>query len=82
MTKRGPEMSAFEDWFKEQYGKREQRISSDVGLKALVEVGLAASAELQRRERWDECRKAALYAWHAWQAQSERIPSALADRIK
>jgi hypothetical protein len=60
--------SAFETWFIEQHGARENRDRGnrcDMELQSMVTTGKHAEIELARRELWDEKRQSALYAWTA-----------------
>ena len=63
-------MSKFAKWFEAQHGKREKDgpIGSVVNmtdgeLQDIAGLGVAAAAELHRREQWDARRESALYAW-------------------
>jgi hypothetical protein len=53
----------FAEWFEAQHGKRGNGTSSDKELRDMARSGRAAEEELQQREKWDNMRRAALYAW-------------------
>lgn len=60
--------SEFLKWFTAQHGARERDGlpgHTDVQLQAMVNAGKEAERLLSSRERWDERRQSALYAWTA-----------------
>ena len=59
-------MSAFQEWFEAQHGKRPGKNEpDDVSLRLLVINGKRAEQILHERQLYDARKNSALYAWQA-----------------
>lgn len=60
-------MSAFQEWFEAQHGRRRPHANADSDdiLRQKIHVGEMAARELKRRQEWDSRKESALYAWQA-----------------
>jgi hypothetical protein len=64
----------FNEWFEAQFGPRSKDLTQDYILKQRACDGDRAQSELNRREKWDRQRNAALKAWYANENEKATSP--------